>query len=363
MVYFIDNYMTPVRNIQNNIYRQSNTKNTCNDIISNGVDLRPIEKNLRNELDTFRYLLKKAVISSNGISNLTNHFRSFQGKHLRPILTMLSAKAVISDKPLDNNHFNLAVIVELLHNAALVHDDVLDEAKLRRNIRTYNQRWGNEMAVLFGDYLFARLFSHSTLIESSELLKTISETSNLICVGELEHTLKRFNLKLSEKDYLKIIYNKTASLFALSTYLGTVVSTGNKKTINALTAYGKNFGMAYQIMDDYHDIIDSEQTSDKSIGNDFFKGKITLPVIQAFRKSPKTYQIRLKKLINSILINRNKLSTNKKRFYALLDRTGSLIYTHKMAQNYANQAIKNLVVLKDSIYKNLLISLAKSIVS
>ncbi|MFH0889272.1 MAG: polyprenyl synthetase family protein [Planctomycetota bacterium] len=355
--------MNTIGNIQNNIYRQSNTKNTCNDIIFNGVDLKPIEKNLRNELGTFRYLLKKAVISSNGISDLISHFKSFQGKYLRPILTMLSAKAVISDKPLDSNHFNLAVIVELIHNATLVHDDVLDEAKLRRNVKTYNQRWGNEMAVLFGDYLFARFLSHSTLIESPELLKAISETSNQICVGELEHMLKRFNLRLSEKDYLKIIYNKTASLFALSTYLGTVISTANKKTINALTAYGKNFGMAYQIMDDYHDIIDSEKTSGKSIGNDLFKGKITLPVIQAFRKSSKTHQIRLKKLINSILVNGNKLSTSKKRFYDILEQTGSLSYTHQMARNYVNLAIKNLAVLKDSIYKDLLTSLAKSIVS
>ncbi|MFH1231510.1 MAG: polyprenyl synthetase family protein [Planctomycetota bacterium] len=327
------------------------------------MNLKPIEKILRNELDKFRYLLKSVIVSSNGISTLTDHFTDFQGKHLRPILTMLSAKAVISDKPLDNNHFNLAIIVELIHNAALVHDDVLDEAKLRRNVKTYNQRWGNEMAVLFGDYLFARLFFHSTSIESPQLLKTITATSNQICLGELEHSLKRFNLKLSEKDYLKIIYNKTASLFALAAYLGIAVSTKNKRTINALTAYGKNFGMAYQIMDDYHDIIDSEQISNKSIGSDLLKGKITLPVIQSFRKSSKTHRIRLKELISSILVNGNNLSTNKKKFYAILEQTGSLIYTRQMSQNYVNQAIKNLAVLKDSIYKDLLISLAKSIVS
>jgi octaprenyl-diphosphate synthase len=324
------------------------------------MDLKPIEKVLKNELDKFKYLLKSVVVSSNGIAALTNHFTDFQGKHLRPVLTMLSAKAAAPNISLNNNHFNLAIIVELIHNAALVHDDVLDEAKLRRNVNTYNQRWGNEMAVLFGDYLFARFFSHSTLIESPELLKSISETSNQICIGELKHSLKRFDFRLSEKEYLEIIHNKTASLFALSTYLGTAVSTNDKKTINALKTYGTNFGMAYQIMDDYQDIVASEQASGKSMGNDLVKGKITLPIIQALRKSSEFHRGRLKKLISSILLNGNKLSTEKKKVYNLLEQTGSLIYTHQLAKNYIKRAIKSLALLKNSTYKDLLTSLAES---
>ncbi|MBI5778069.1 MAG: polyprenyl synthetase family protein [Planctomycetes bacterium] len=323
-----------------------------------------IEKILKSELKTFKSCLKKVVASSNGISPLTEHFTDFQGKHLRPILTMLAAKAVAPGKPLEANHFNLAVTVELIHNAALVHDDVLDEAKLRRNVQTYNQRWGNEMAVMFGDYLFARLFSHITTVQSAGLIEIISATSNRICLGELKHLMKRFNPHgLSEQEYLEIIDNKTASLFTLAAYLGAVASTNNKKTIAALKSYGQNFGMAYQIMDDYKDIAESDQTSGKSTGNDLFKGKITLPIIRTARNSPEKIRNRMKDILSSVTSNGRDLSAHKKELHKLLQQDGSLDYTLQQAKRYVNLAVKNMSALKSSTYKDILASLAESVIS
>ena len=328
------------------------------------MSLKSVEEILKSELKSFKCHLKDVVTSSDVIASLTEHFTGFQGKHLRPILTMLSAKTVAPNKPFNENHFNLAVIVELLHNATLVHDDVLDEAKLRRNVKTYNQRWGNEMAIIFGDYLFARLFSRITKLESSKLLKDISDTANRICLGELNHLLKRFDpYGLPEKEYLEIIYNKTASLFALSTYLGAIASTKDKNFSYALKQYGKNFGMAYQIMDDYKDIAISEKTSGKSTGNDLFKGKITLPIIWAIRNVSKTHRNKIKNILFSVMLNGNSLSAKKKKLCKLLEQTGSLNYTHQQARNYVNLAIKALTVLKDSTYKELLASLAISIIN
>jgi len=322
-----------------------------------------IEKTLKGELKTFKSCLKKVVASSNGISSLTEHFTDFQGKHLRPILTLLAAKAVAPGKSLNANHFNLAVVVELIHNAALVHDDVLDEAKLRRNVQTYNQRWGNEMAVIFGDYLFARLFSHITTVRSAGLIEIISATSNRICLGELKHLMKRFNPHgLSEQEYLDIIDSKTASLFELATYLGAVSSTNNKKTITELKSYGRNFGLAYQIMDDYKDIAESDQTSGKSTGNDLFKGKITLPIIRTARNSPEDISKRMKDILSAVNNNGHDLSAHKMQLHKLLKQNGSLDYTYQQARHYTNSAIKNLKVLKNSIYKDILIALAESVI-
>ncbi|MEW6027494.1 MAG: polyprenyl synthetase family protein [Planctomycetota bacterium] len=358
-----------------------------------------IENTLRHELKAFKSCLKKAVASYNGIAPLTEHFTDFQGKHLRPILTMLAAKAVAPGKPLKAKHFNLAVVVELIHNAALVHDDVLDEAKLRRNVQTYNQRWGNEMAVIFGDYLFARLFTHITKVESIPLLKAISEVSNKVCMGELKQLMKRFNPEgLSEKEYLEIIDHKTASLFELASYLGAVASTRNKRTVSALKSYGRNFGMAYQMMDDYKDIAETDQTSGKSTGSDLFKGKITLPIIRTALHSPDDIRNRMKEILsavnpvrsepegtansehncgNSILsgakssllnasngINNNgqDLSAHKQQLHKLFKQNGSLDYTYQQARHYTNAAIKNLRVLKNSAYKDILIVLAESVI-
>jgi octaprenyl-diphosphate synthase len=321
-----------------------------------------IEKTLKGELKTFRSCLKKAVASSNGISPLTEHFTDFQGKHLRPILALLAAKAVAPGKSLNAHHFNLVVTVELIHNAALVHDDVLDEAKLRRNVQTYNQRWGNEMAVMFGDYLFARLFSHITTVQSAGLIKVISATTNRLCLGELKHLMRRFNPEgLSEKEYLEIIDSKTASLFELAAYLGAGASTKNPRIISALKSYGRNFGMAYQMMDDYKDIAESDQTSGKSTGNDLFKGKITLPIIRTARNSPEDICNRMKNILTSVKNNGRDLSAHKEQLHKLLKANGSLDYTYKQARRYTNSAIKNLSVLKDSTYKDLLSSLAESI--
>lgn len=318
---------------------------------------------LSRELTVFKRRLKQVVASSDGIGPLTRHFDDFQGKHLRPIMLMLALKAVAPAKPINAKHIDLAVTMELIHNTALVHDDVLDESRLRRNVKTYNQRWGNEIAVIFGDYLFARLFSHIIHIKSEALLKEISQVCIQLCLGELRHLNKRFNLLgISQKEYLEIINNKTASLFELSSYLGAVSATKNPKIIAAMKQYGRNFGLAYQIMDDYWDIVSSDRSSGKSTGNDLFKGKITMPIIRTIEHPSKKYQTRLKQLIKSLVLDGTNLPALKKELRVLLEESGALAYAHGQAEEYARKAVENIAPLPDSNYKKLLAGLAMSII-
>jgi len=321
-----------------------------------------IETVLKGDLVNFKRRMKEVVASTNGISPLTSHFVKFQGKHLRPIILMLAAKAIAPKKALNKDHLNLAVTMELIHNTALVHDDILDESKLRRSVQTYNQVWGNEMAVIFGDYLFARMFTHITDIKSADILKNVSIACNRLCLGEMQHLNKRFDpFGITQKEYFDIIDKKTASLFELSAYLGAVSTTKDKKLIEAFKQFGRNFGMAYQIMDDYKDIMATDEDSGKSTGSDLRKGKITLPIIRTMDCGPAKYRLKLKNLIKSMATNGKNLSAKKKELSGLLEQTGSLDYTYQQAKDYARKANENISSLPDSVYKDLLISLTQSI--
>ncbi|MBA3832512.1 MAG: polyprenyl synthetase family protein [Chthoniobacterales bacterium] len=198
------------------------------------------------------------------------------GKRLRPLLALLSGGATGS---LGAEHVDLAVIVELIHLATLVHDDIMDDAERRRSQPTVNARWGNSLSVLLGDVLFAHALNLATHFDDTRISRTIARTATEVCSGEMIQTQRRFDLQLSREEYFRIITMKTGSLFACAAELGAVISGAPEEVVRRLKNYGAHIGTAYQIYDDCLDIAGDEAETGKTLGTDLRKGKLTLPVL------------------------------------------------------------------------------------
>ncbi len=198
------------------------------------------------------------------------------GKRLRPTLALLAGGAT---GRIYDGHITLGVIVELIHIATLVHDDILDEAKLRHGLATANSQWGNEISVLLGDCLFAHALKLAASYPTTEICRRISEATNTVCAGEILQTERRFDVNLAQHQYLDIINMKTGALFAVSCELGASLNGSPPTVVESLREYGTNLGIAYQIYDDCVDILGQERKAGKSLGTDVKKGKLTLPYL------------------------------------------------------------------------------------
>jgi octaprenyl-diphosphate synthase len=199
-----------------------------------------------------------------------------RGKRLRPMMALLAGGAT---GEINSGHVDLAVIVELIHLATLVHDDIMDEADRRRAQPTVNARWGNSLSVLLGDCLFAHALNLSANFEQAEISRAIARTASRVCSGEMIQTQRRFDLKLRVADYLRIVEMKTGSLFATAAELGATISGAGIAIIQILRQFGMGIGTAYQIYDDCLDLAGSEAATGKTLGTDLRKGKFTLPVL------------------------------------------------------------------------------------
>jgi octaprenyl-diphosphate synthase len=199
-----------------------------------------------------------------------------RGKRLRPLLTLLAGGAT---GEINSGHVDLAVIVELIHIATLVHDDVMDEAERRRAQPTANARWGNSLSVLLGDCLFAHALTLSTNFENPDIGRAIARTAATVCSGEMIQTQRRFDLNLGVPDYLRIVEMKTGSLFSVAAELAAVISQAAPSVIETFKNFGFQIGTAYQIYDDCVDLAGSEGATGKTLGTDLRKGKFTLPVL------------------------------------------------------------------------------------
>jgi len=198
------------------------------------------------------------------------------GKRLRPAMALLAGGAT---GKVTSSHVDLAVILELIHIATLVHDDIMDGAELRREQPTANAKWGNAISVLLGDCLFAHALRLSTGFSNSDICRRIADAASEVCSGEIIQTQRRFDLKLQIPDYYKIIEMKTAALFSAACELGAFINEANPETIGALRTFGAKIGTAYQIYDDLLDLAGTEEESGKTLGTDLRKGKFTLPVL------------------------------------------------------------------------------------
>jgi len=218
-----------------------------------------------------------------------------QGKHLRPALVALTANAL---GQASETHIKAAVIIEMVHLATLIHDDVMDEAEIRRGQLTLAANWGNEIAVLFWDCLFARALSQAASFPTPEVCRAVAMATNTVCSGEILQTQHRNDFHLTREEYFKVLEMKTAELFALSCELSAFLSSAQPVQRGALRRFGLCFGTAYQIYDDCVDLFGSESTAGKSLGTDLAKGKLTLPVLLARERAEASDRERLQGLIH-----------------------------------------------------------------
>jgi octaprenyl-diphosphate synthase len=218
------------------------------------------------------------------------------GKHLRPTLVALAANSVgeISD-----NHVTAAVIIEMVHLATLVHDDIMDEAEIRRGQLTLAANWGNEIAVLFGDCLFAQALKLAASFPTTEVCRAVAMATNTVCTGEILQTQHRRNFEVSRREYFRVIGMKTAELFTLSCDLAAFLGGAKPEERAALRQFGTAFGTAYQVYDDCIDLFGSEAEAGKSLGTDLAKGKLTWPVLLAWERADATDRTRLERLIGN----------------------------------------------------------------
>ncbi len=204
------------------------------------------------------------------------------GKRLRPALALLAGGATGNICP---SHLDLAVVLELIHAATLVHDDIIDGADKRRGQPTANAKWGNTISVLLGDCLFAHALKLSTNFSNGEISRRIASAASDVCSGEIIQTQRRFDLKLGLADYYKIIEMKTAALFSAATELGAFINEASPEIISSMKLFGAKFGIAYQIYDDCLDIAGTESSAGKTLGSDLRKGKLTLPILHVLAVS------------------------------------------------------------------------------
>ena len=282
------------------------------------------------------------------VQKMTDYHIKTGGKRLRALLTLGAAKLCGYTK--GSRDVNLAACVELIHSATLMHDDVIDEGVVRRGKETLNRVWNNHSSVLVGDYLLSRCFEMMVEDGNIEVLKLLSSTSSKIAQGEVLQLQHKGEVDMLEETYLKIISAKTAELFAAATKVGAILSNSNKKEKDALEFYGRNLGLTFQIADDTLDYNAELKLFGKKIGQDFFEGKITLPIILLYQK------LEIEEKNN--LINMFSKDTRDKDD---LDKTIASINKHKIinecyqkAQHYINLASNSLSVFEDTKEKEIL---------
>src|SRR5947199_112368 len=252
-----------------------------------------------------------------------------QGKHLRPALVALSANAL---GKITDSHVTVAVIIEMVHLATLVHDDVMDEAEIRRRRLTLAANWGNEIAVLFGDCLFAQALKLAASFPTPEICRAVAMATNTVCAGEILQTQHRRDFKFTRKQYFKVLEMKTAELFALSADLSACLNATPNDTRQTLRRFGLAFGTAYQLYDDCVDMFGSEAAAGKSLGTDLAKGKLTLPVLLLWERADEADRRRIQELVQGWQ------SGSMKRMAKLLAQYETLSPSLQTIHQYLEQA-------------------------
>ena len=312
--------------------------------------LLTVEEAIGTELREAEHILLTELESANPyVSDILQHSTRFRGKRLRPMLLLLSADACGGIR---HEHKVLSAVVEMIHLATLVHDDVLDEAETRRHVATVNARWNNETSVLFGDYLFTHSFHLAASLGTTHACRVIGRATNLVCEGELSQIKERGNLELTEDEYFRIIDGKTAELCALCGHLGAFYAAAETDIAQSLERYGRMLGMAFQIADDVLDLVGSERKTGKTLGSDLEKQKLTLPLIRLLQQSSDAEAA----VVRQFLAHPDESTRQKLAPY--LERSDALTYTHQRAMHFAQDARRQLEALPNSRAKRILFEIA-----
>lgn len=267
------------------------------------------------------------------------------GKRIRPVVTLLCANALQTP---GKNHIHLAALIEFIHTATLLHDDVVDSSQLRRGNETANAIWGNEASVLVGDFLFSRAFQMMVTLDSMRILEVLANVTNVITEGEAQQLMNRHNPNITIESYMQIIHAKTASLFSAATQCTAILSRQDEEIEQAMQDFGAHLGLAFQIVDDVLDYNGDAKNMGKNIGDDLAEGKLTLPLIYVLQNGNLDQQQLIKEAISKGGLE------NLESIRLAIASTHAIKYTHEAAKQQAAEAKKALNKLNDSVYRQAL---------
>lgn len=287
------------------------------------------------------------------VEELTGRVELYRGKRLRPALLLLCGKACGNVK---SDHHVLAAVVEMIHAATLVHDDVLDGASVRRHVATVNAQWGAEASVLLGDFLFTHAFHLAASLESTYACRAIGRSTNRVCEGELHQIARRGAFELSEDEYLDILQGKTAELIECCTRLGARFAGASQAVQDELGAYGRNLGLAFQIADDLLDLVSETDATGKSLGTDLANQKPTLPLIRFRQTASRDALERCREIFMATG------GDQKSAMVELLLQSDAFEYARSKARVFADEALANLDCLAPSPAKQVLENLTRFVV-
>ncbi len=328
------------------------------------MDLKEIYRPIKKEIDSVEKLLRQSLrkTENESILEFNRFLLEAPGKRIRPTLAILSAKASLGaatqSPSSDRQLIKIATAIELVHMASLIHDDVIDHSRLRHNRPTVNRKWGQDVAITLGDYLYSVAFNLFSTCGNTDILQCISSATKTMCEGELLQVSERGNIDLLKDRYILIIKKKTAMFFAASCQAGVLASNGRKAFQVALREYGMNFGIAFQIVDDYLDIIGEEKKMGKTPGQDIGVGEMTLPILNLLESVSGGEKKKLKRLL-TLKNNKDALRRIKSRIFNR-DIKGETIQT---ASFYIDIAKEKINKLSSSPYKEGLLNLADFIMS
>ena len=317
------------------------------------MELKKIYSPVRNELDKVDEILRGAFrgAGNTSIRKIVDYLLESPGKRIRPALVILSAKAASGRRAsaAKDRLIRIASAIELIHMAALIHDDVIDHCDLRHHKPTVNSRWGQDVSIILGDYLYSLAFKLISSTSERSILDCISSATKELCEGELTQVAERDNLSLSKERYIVIVKKKTASLFAASCRVGAMASDSPRSLQDALNAYGLNFGIAFQIIDDYLDIMASQEELGKPAGLDVRAGELTLPLLFFANHNRESFR--------GIFLKAQNDKDSMKSLRRLLASSRATEETKKVISGYVMKAKASLGVCRPSEYKEGLIAL------
>jgi octaprenyl-diphosphate synthase len=305
-----------------------------------------IQALMKSELDLMNKILVDRLDSNvDLISQMSQYIINSGGKRIRPLLLLICAKATDYD---GDYHYSMAVVIELIHTATLLHDDVVDQSATRRGQETANELWGNAPSVLVGDFLYSRAFEIMVEPNSMEIMRILSKATNQISEGEVLQLLNIKNANVTQAEYFKVIERKTACLFKAACEIAGILSSADQKVINAMGSFGMHLGNAFQIIDDTLDYESDSKIIGKEIGDDLSEGKVTLPMIYALEK---TEEVENKILKDAI---KNADASHIDQIVEILLNVDAFQYSRDIAKIESNRALESIDYLPDSKYKTAL---------
>ena len=305
-----------------------------------------IQALMKSELDLMNKILVDRLDSNvDLISQMSQYIINSGGKRIRPLLLLICAKATEYD---GDYHYSMAVVIELIHTATLLHDDVVDQSATRRGQETANELWGNAPSVLVGDFLYSRAFEIMVEPNSMEIMRILSKATNQISEGEVLQLLNIKNANVTQAEYFKVIERKTACLFKAACQIAGILSSADQKVINAMGSFGMHLGNAFQIIDDTLDYESDSNIIGKEIGDDLSEGKVTLPMIYALEKTKKAENKILKDAI------KNADASHIDQIVEILLNVDAFQYSRDIAKIESNRALEFIDYLPDSKYKTAL---------